>query len=338
MQATIAVVEEARIQSLTDRLSRLEQEVEQLRKVATFRTHIDLVQFAGSKGFVYTDDLCYTMFPEEHKRLLPDKEPAAAPPARSIDECYASESESLQAMVFCHYWREHLDFTFLDIGCHYGFTAMATARLIQSFGRNNRVIAFDSGIASNLVPFNLALNGMQSRVVFERMAISDRTGPCTVYADIFHSEDNRIVNRMPAKEALSYPVNATTLDDYFQHPGHLILKIDTQGAEPEVFDGMKRLLQERLVTIITEYTPHAIQSRVNPNEWLRGLATDFAVYDAGERAVVLGQKHRLPKVQLEGFAERVNAKPSQYTDLLLIPRRLPGFDVLVQRIEQPDIA
>jgi FkbM family methyltransferase len=337
MQATIAVVGEDSIQTLVDRLARLEQQVEQLRKVATFRTQIDLVQFAGSKGFVYTDDLCYTMFPEEHKRLSPDKEPAPPPQARSIEECYDNEAESLQAILFCHYWREQVNFTFLDIGCHYGFTAMATARLIQSFGRNNRVIAFDSGIASNLVPFNLALNGMQNRVIFERMAISDRTGPCAVYADIFHSEDNRIVNRMPAKEALSYPVNATTLDDYFQYPGHLILKIDTQGAEPEVFDGMKRLRQDRLMTIITEYTPHAIQSRVSPNDWLRGFAEDFAIYDAGERAVVLGQKHRLPKVQLDGFAERVNAKPSQYTDLLLIPLKLPGFDELVRRIEQPNL-
>jgi len=321
------------IQQLLDRVSRLEQELDLVRRIATFRHQIDMVHFAGSDGFVYTDDLGYTLMREENKRLTPGRRNPHVEPARTIDECLADESQPLLAILFCHYWRQNLDFAVADIGCHYGFTAMATARIIHSFGRNNHVYAFDPGVASNMVPFNLVMNGMVEHVTFERLAISDRVGARAVFADLFHSEDNRIVNRMPEKEVLSYPAMCTSLDAYFRSPQNLILKIDTQGAEPEVFAGMQRLRKERLVTVLTEFTPHAMQTRVKPDEWLREIANEFLVFDAGAREVVLGQKHRVPRVDLNDFAARVDAKPSRYTDLLLVPKKLPALDDLVAHIQ-----
>lgn len=322
---------ESRIDALASKLAELETEVAQLRRLATFRRQIGLIDFGELRGFMYVDDLGYQQTRPE-QRTGDIQRTIADPLPKDIATTYDDRRSTLLEILFCHHWLHGLEFTVLDIGCQYGFSAISTARNIQAFGKSNLVIAFDPGVAAELVPHNLLMNGMESRIRFERMAISKTCGPRIVYTELEHSENNRIVNRTQGQEAISYAVMATSLDAYCRFPGHLIVKIDTQGAEPEVFGGMAQLLADRLVTAVTEFTPHAMATQVQPAEWLAHQMELFHVFDAGHLDLVIGPGHQVHKVELAGFVERVDASPSRYTDLLMVPRHLPAVNELLSRI------
>lgn len=321
------------LQELLDRISSLESELSQIKKIATFRRRVDMLDFGLARAFVYTDDLCYIQASKEHKRFGTEPGPLLEDEPREINSCYDDETQPLLAVLLAHYWKQKLDFVFVDIGCQYGFSAMSVARMIKTFAKDNRVFAFDCGIAGDLVPFNLLLNGLQDRIVFERLAVSDRPGPRTIFMDMSHSEDNRIVNPTVDRAPFSTVVMSTSLDEYVRFREHLIVKVDTQGAEPEVFAGMQRLMKERFVTILTEFTPHAMRSRVNPAEWLAALSPDFFIFDAHNVHPTSNLYHRMPEVRLEGFVERVDANDTKHTDLLLVPKKLPGVEDLVSRVK-----
>lgn len=325
------------MEDLARQIVALREELDSLRRVAMFGKQIDLIDFGQLRGYVYTDDLCYKQIDSRYKGKRADR-PLTPLPVRSIQESYDAETTPLLATLFCHFWLHSLDFTFFDIGCQYGFSSVAIAQLIRSFGRANRVHAFDPGVAAELTPYNLALNGLGDQATFERMAVSQDTRPTVVFSELGHSENNRIVNRARSQELLSYPVMATSIDDYVesrQLSGHLILKVDTQGGEVEVFLGMSRVLAQRHVVAITEFTPDAIRSRVDPGRWLSGLAEHFHILDAGNVDMVIGSTHRMPVLETgaaQAFLERVEATPGHHTDLALIPRTLPKVASLLERV------
>jgi len=327
------------LQKLQTQLESLREELAQWKRAAMFRRQVDLIDFGAIRGFVYTDDLCYRQIDDRFKHgHIRKATPAPPHKTYSIAEAYERDDVPLLELLFCHYWLHGLDFALFDVGCQYGFGAMTAAQLIQSHGKDNRVFAFDPGVAAELTPFNLALSGLLDRVTFERLAISDAPRVAAVFTELGHSENNRIVNRTPGQEAISYPVMATSLDEYVRTRGvreHLIVKVDTQGAEAEVLAGMQRLLQDRFATIITEFTPWALSTHVDPADWLRTAMRQFAVFDLGTLDPLIGSGHRaqaLDAGELPAFVKSVDSRPCRYTDLLLIPIGLPGADALMWRV------
>jgi len=167
----------------------LRAEVESLRKLVLRGRRVDLVDFGELKAFLYTDDIGYQMLAPEYKGHAPGKEKRdLSQPRRTPDERYDNEGEPLLPVLLSHYWVNDLDFVFLNIGCQYGISAMATAQVILSSGRANQVVAFDPGVAAQLAPVNIALNGLEGRVVYERTAIGNGTFPVIVFTETGHSE------------------------------------------------------------------------------------------------------------------------------------------------------
>jgi FkbM family methyltransferase len=228
--------------------------------------------------------------------------------------------------VLEHYWSERLPVTYIDVGCKYGTGALVTALYIADRGYTNRVIAFEPGLAAGLVEANIRLNGMEGHVTFERMAVSDTTGLTIMFGESGHTENCRIVNRDVSTETDSWVVDTVSLDDYLAQrgvDGHLVVKIDTQGAEWQVIQGMQRALAERLVTYLTEFTPWAIGTTIDPVEFLIRIGE-------GADLVEMASAHRLIRpADYTQFAAAVDATPGRYTDILVIPARLPGRDRLL---------
>jgi FkbM family methyltransferase len=331
---------EQRLAELRNReIGELYREIASLRHGILAGRQVDLVDFGQLRVFMYVDDMGYRVLAPEYKQKTGgpvDRD--LSQPARTAEERYNDPAEPLISTLLSHYWVHGLDFTYLDIGCQYGLSAMATAQVILSAGRQNRVYAFDPGAAAALVPFNLQLNRMQERVIFEAVAISNHDLPGIVYAELGQSENNRIVNRDLRTEALSRVVPCKTVDQVLAERGianHLIVKMDTQGGEPEVFDGMERALRERYVTCVAEFAPDAIATRRPPAEWLRQYAESFRIFDIQDNDMYLKASHRVTPVdagKLSEFVELVERREPRYTDLLFIPKHLPGFAALDQRL------
>lgn len=316
--------------ALESEVGALKSEVDALKRAVSSGRHVDLVDFTELRVFMYTDDLCYVQLPEHYKHNQPvPLNRDLSQPRRSPEERYANPSEPLLSTLFSHYWLNGLDFAFVDVGCQYGTSAMAAAQVILSAGQSNHVYAFDPGVAGQLAPFNIELNGLRKQVTFERLAISSVEMPGLVFAELGHSENNRIVNRARPIEAFSYVIQCTSLDYYLaehriEQP--LVAKIDTQGGEVEVFAGMKRTLASRLVTCITEFVPGAISTRVPADQWLLRLGENFRIFEIRDLDLFLTPTHRVHVVEhdrVREFVREVAQRPIPYTDLLLVPMNLP---------------
>jgi FkbM family methyltransferase len=328
------------LEELRAEVASLREELAQWKRAALFRRQVDLIDFGSIRGFVYTDDLCYSQIDERFKHGETRQPLGIMPPKPfTIAEAYDREDIPLLELLFCHYWLNGLDFAHVDVGCQYGFGAMSAARRMRAYGKNNRVFAFDPGVAADLAPYNVAISNLLDQVTFERLAVSDAPRVATVFTELGHSENNRTVNRTLNQEAISYPVMATSLDEYARVKDvfeHLIVKIDTQGAEAEIFAGMQRLLNERCITVITEFTPWALASSVDAVEWLSTALQQFTAFDLPDIDPGTIRSHRAPRVpthDVAGFVKQVDERPSRYADLLLLPKKLPELESLMARVD-----
>ena len=105
-------------------------------------------------------------------------------------------------------------------------------------------------------------------------------------------------------------------------------------GEFEVLLGMRGLLGES--TMILEFTPHALQSRVDPAAWMRGLAATHRLFDLAMHEFTLGPVRGLLEVgadAAEVFAADVDSRPGRYTDLLAIPHVTIALDALLRKFE-----
>jgi FkbM family methyltransferase len=205
---------------------------------------------------------------------------------------------------------------------------------IKGHGHNNKIYSFDCGIAGQLVEYSIKLNKLEDLITFENMAVSNASIPHILYYDMKHTEDNHILkhrlNPSVSTNISACVVDAVKLDDYFRNDTknllvkrfrkpsteNLIIKIDTQGAEPLVFEGMQKILSE-FPPIIFEFTPNIYKLTRDPLEFLNGLPEGYVFFHMDS------DKNRLNELKRGEFPDFVNkmaaAKPP-YTDLLMLPK------------------
>jgi FkbM family methyltransferase len=302
---------------------------------------IDLVSNGAFKNFMYMDDLAYTNIPAPQRnqgdlsssQALQDR---ACIKQLDLDKYlrtwYPSEGD-FEHRLLAHFLKHLPDFMAVDVGCQYGTSAMSTARFIQSFGKGNPILAFDPGKAGQLAHFNIVNNGFEEMIRFFPYAVSDFNGFVLLFQEPGHSENNRIVNRVDRKKDIAKPVRSVRLEDFLKAEGHsgpVFIKIDTQGAEYEVFKGLGALMTEGMTAGITEYTPWALASRIDPLTFLEKLVSTHLVLNLGcDHRPDIDPLLSIEAIGLSNFSKAIDDSPSRWTDLLFIPRNLPGLAELL---------
>ena len=247
--------------------------------------------------------------------------------------------------VFEHHWRCGLEFTLIDVGAKYGLSTIAAANYIHAHGHNSPIIAFEPGAAADLIGRNLTMNQLDSRVVLELKAVSDRCGEAVIYSEPDHPEDNHIIRRNIDRPFDTKLVPTTSLDSYTERSEirpPIVLKVDTQGAEWEVWVGMRALVQSGLVTLMTEFTPWTFEGRAEPTRFLRELSEHYHIVNINPKNMAGSFKESEADFQLiipesfEVFTQSVAASAFGWTDLLCIPQRLPHSSQLLETIVAHD--
>lgn len=171
--------------------------------------------------------------------------------------------------------------TFIDVGANIGWYTVHGSRAV---GDQGRVVAFEPDPASLAVlRRNLEANGLQN-VVVEEKGLSNAAGSFKLYLN----PDNLGMHSLVIEhDGGQHFINVATVrfDDYWQGRGPIrLIKIDTEGAEGMILDGMKETLKQPGLELIVEYAPQRLrQSGYDPDQLLNSL------YQLGYRASLIDE-------------------------------------------------
>lgn len=147
--------------------------------------------------------------------------------------------------------------TAIDVGGHIGFFTMQMAALV---GAEGRIYAFEPLDASaDLLERSIVENGFTDRVFFQRAAVGATSGDATLTfpAETLNSGGAYLLRdgTAPLTGNQTKQVPLVALDNLpIRRPVRLI-KMDVEGAEPQVLRGAQRILTEDRPTILSELHP-----------------------------------------------------------------------------------
>jgi FkbM family methyltransferase len=177
---------------------------------------------------------------------------------------------------------------FLDVGANVGWYTVHAAKRV---GPTGKVIAFEPE-PSNLAMLkrNVEVNGL-SNVVAEGVALSNAEGSFKLFLEKGNLGMHSLVLE---HEGGKHYINVQTvrLDDYWKGKGDIkLVKIDTEGAEGMILDGMRETLKrQKGIELIVEYAPDRLkQSGYDPDKVLGDLyklGLKASLIDEGDRRIV----------------------------------------------------
>ena len=315
------------------------KDVEMLRRQIFATQRIDLVEIDGFCLFVYMDDFFYRcVVRAEGKNRTPLAIKRAQQSTReiagsggSIDEFIAGwkSTEDADLLLLAQFVKSGRPFTLLDVGCLYGRTALRYGRFLRTFSCQAPVLCFDPGNAGALAPCNFVNNGYPE-FQFQPYAIGDVDGFVLMHLEVGQNENNRIINRAHARYATSRVVPARRLDSIMKdRDGDIFVKIDTQGAEFEVFAGLSECIGRRTVAGLMEFFPAGLATRVRPETFLARLLETFIIFDIGAGH---GRLERVTPQNAPLLVSKLKGQSFPYTDLLFFPQNMEGAEDLARRL------
>ena len=146
----------------------------------------------------------------------------------------------------------------VDVGANFGYYTLLAARAV---GDKGRVYAFEPS------PRNYALLARNVRennytcVETVPKAVSNRGGTAKLYLSAQSSGGHKLIEGLGQHPFVE--VETVTLDDYFREVsgGIDVLKLDTEGAEDLILDGMQVVLRNSPnMVLFTEFYPNAMRA------------------------------------------------------------------------------
>ncbi len=142
--------------------------------------------------------------------------------------------------------------TFFDIGANVGYVTLIAARLV---GPSGRVVAFEP-VPENVAAIreNLALNGIDWVEVHETAVARERGQAALIVSDVSAFSRLASVN-VPTGARETIDVQVLSVDEFMAAPGAPVpdvIKIDVEGAELEVLEGMRETIAAHWPVILCE--------------------------------------------------------------------------------------
>ena len=164
--------------------------------------------------------------------------------------------------------------TFVDVGASNGYFSLLAAAKV---GPTGRVFAFEPAPASvERLRKNATLNGFH-RIDIHQAAVSNYGGS----AELYLSEIEDGLNSLVRKSESSTVVDVVTLDSILAGCRVDMIKIDAEGSEEAVLEGMRETIRANPeLKIVIEWNPE-----VSRNHILKFLSNSFEVYIVEEDAI-----------------------------------------------------
>ena len=198
----------------------------------------------------------------------------------------------------------------LDIGANIGYYTLIFAKYVEKEGR---VFAFEPNPDNfELLKKNVKINGYKN-VVMVNKAVSNKTGKWKLYLSVYNKGDNRIFDVNDGRRFIE--IETIRLDDYFKNYDREIdfIKMDVQGAEGGVIQGMPNLLQKsKNLKIISEFCPTLFEFfGVDSEDYLNLLLNnEFKLY------LINDIKRKTELINVNEWIEKKIFNTFNYTNLL----------------------
>lgn len=195
--------------------------------------------------------------------------------------------------------------TFVDVGAHFGFFSLLASKLV---GQGGKVFAFEAApntfqllqkntaSFSNITPIHSAVSDQEGRMIFHEFPI--------LYSEYntLHPEQFQAEEWFKKNQASKVQVPSIRLDNYLV--SHQLIpnciKIDVEGAEEQVLNGLVENLREHSMTIITECTLLSIDRHLSMQKNLAELQYfPFVISANGNLEKVKQIEHYLRQKNLE---------------------------------------
>ncbi|MGA2031196.1 MAG: FkbM family methyltransferase [Thermoguttaceae bacterium] len=336
---------------------------------------IDLVNFGDVKLFMFRGDNLYNLavpndrkncsLSDHYRAIQEEGYPASPLTPTNIDS--TDDSRRCLHLVLGTLLLDQPSVTVLDIGAFVGDFAIRMGNLIRTFGKCAKVYAFDPTDAGALIPFNIAINGLEGTVFHENLAIAshsgyslftvvpgdydaasavkDRAARMNLLAQLRFLAGTRHKFAWIRKFArLFFPkprfnilVRTTTIAEFAQRidlQGSIFAKIDIEGMDEAVARDLRSLARERgkPAVIVFEFKPRSYEDHAAAIDFFKELAEEFWIFDIWYSPNPCFCTEIAP-ARIPEFVDTIaNARPFAYTDVLLLPRSLPGGERLAQRL------
>lgn len=142
--------------------------------------------------------------------------------------------------------------TVWDVGANLGFFALVAGRVV---GPSGRVVAFEPVRASAAaIRRNAKLNGLDAIVEAREAAVWSESGRGDLLVVADRSWSHLAATGHHAQTRAEVPVELVTGDDLVAagEPPPDVVKVDVEGAEIQVLDGMERVLREHGPALVIE--------------------------------------------------------------------------------------
>lgn len=210
----------------------------------------------------------------------------------------------------------------IDVGANIGYFSLLASTLVGSGGC---VHAFEPDpVNCGLLRKNVRMNHA-SNIKVVQAALSNNDEPLQLFLNSDNKGDHRIWEATgEARTRIS--VKAMTLDQYLNKTGTVpkFIKIDVQGAEGYVLEGMKETLaQSELSYLILEFWPEALRKcQTDPQRLIKQVAdagfTIRVVADdqlLGKNVIV---KESFSSANAQGLIDIADAAPYRQIDLICV--------------------
>ena len=143
--------------------------------------------------------------------------------------------------------------TMIDVGCNIGYLSCVAAKCV---GPNGRVHSIDPNPEVIRQTVNNARLNEFDWVRSHCVAASNADGVADFHVGVEHAFSTLISDSrcMRVKETISVPTKR--VDDIVEGENVKLVKVDVEGHELQVLEGMERLIGTRTAAFIVEHTPH----------------------------------------------------------------------------------
>jgi len=196
----------------------------------------------------------------------------------------------------------------VDIGANIGYYTLIFAKLV---GKKGLVYAFEPDLDNfEILKKNIKLNNYNNVILINK-AVSNKNGKLKLYLSEKNLADHYSFDSNDGRKSID--VDCVSIDEYFRDIKIDFIKMDIQGYEYIVFDGMRETLKNNNdLKIVTEFYPMGIfLSGRNSKNYLKALLSyGFNITNINE------EDNKIEELDINKVLKKYNIKEKNFTNFL----------------------